>query len=385
MARPTPAFTSFMTHFSSLPDPRSPLGKRHVLSDMLTIAVCAVICGADSWCAVEEFGRAKHDWFATFLELPHGVPSHDTFGRVFAALDPAALESCFGAWTSALSGGSGGKLVSLDGKSIRRSFGHAWDHSGMAHLVSAFVGANRLVLGQVAVGAGAEGGEPRGNEITALPKLLDLLDLRGSTVSIDAIGCQRSVSAKVLEKGADYVLCVKENQPTLHAELKALLDEAVLDGQMPLDHFREVDGDHGRIETRELWASDQVQHLRLPEPWPGLASIACVRRVREVIGGDTSDEWSYYVSSIRRPGAAALAEAIRGHWGIENKLHWHLDVSFGEDACRVRKGHGAENFSRLRRIALNLLQREATNKRGIRIKRQRAGWDQDYLLRVLTG
>lgn len=378
------AFTSVMTHFASLPDPRSPLGKRHVLSDMLTIAICAVICGADSWCAVEEFGRAKHKWFATFLELPHGVPSHDTFGRVFAALDPAAFEACFGAWTAALSAGGRGKLVSFDGKSLRRSFEHAWDHSGMAHLVSAFVGANRLVLGQVALQAGVGRG-PGDNEITALPKLLDLLDLRGATVSIDAIGCQRSVAAKVLEKGADYVLCVKENQPTLHAKLKALLDEAVLDGQMPLDHFHEVDGDHGRIETRRVWATDQIQHLHLPEPWPGLASVACVRRVREVIGGDSGDEWSYYVSSIRRPSAAALAGVIRGHWGIENQLHWHLDVSFAEDACRVRKGHGAENFSRLRRIALNLLQREATNPRGIKIKRQRAGWDHDYLLRVLTG
>jgi predicted transposase YbfD/YdcC len=374
-----------MTCFASLPDPRSPLGKRHVLSDMLTIAICAVICGADGWSAVEEFGRAKHKWFATFLELPHGIPSHDTFGRVFAALDPQAFEECFGSWVAALAGGgAGGKRVSVDGKSIRRSFEHAWDQSGMAHLVSAFAGANRLVLGQLAL-AGRDGQVPGDNEITALPRLLDLLDLRGATVSIDAIGCQRSVAAKVLEKRADYVLCVKENQPTLHAKLKALLDEAILDGGMNLSSFREVDGDHGRIETRRVWATDQVQHLRLPEPWPGLASIACVRRVREVIGGGSSDERSYYISSLKGADAAGMAEAIRGHWGIENRLHWHLDVSFGEDACRVRKGHGAENFSRLRRIALNLLQRETTNTRGVKIKRLRAGWDHDYLLRVLTG
>ena len=377
--------TSVMTCFASLPDPRSPLGKRHVLSDMLTIAICAVICGADGWSAVEEFGRAKHKWFATFLELPHGIPSHDTFGRVFAALDPQAFEECFGAWVAALAGdGAGGKLVSVDGKSIRRSFEHAWDQSGMAHLVSAFAGANRLVLGQLAL-AGRDGQVPGDNEITALPRLLDLLDLRGKTVSIDAIGCQRSVAAKILEERADYVLCVKENQPTLHAKLKALLDEAILDGGMNLSSFQEVDGDHGRIETRRVWATDQVQHLRLPEPWPGLASVACVRRVREVIGGESSDERSYYISSLKGADAAGMAEAIRGHWGIENRLHWHLDVSFGEDACRVRKGHGAENFSRLRRIALNLLQRETSNKRGVKIKRLRAGWDHDYLLRILTG
>lgn len=383
--------TSVMTCFASLPDPRSPLGKRHVLSDMLTIAICAVICGADGWSAVEEFGRAKHKWFGTFLELPHGIPSHDTFGRVFAALDPRAFEACFGSWVAALAGGgAGGELVSVDGKSIRRSFEHAWDRSGMAHLVSAFAGANRLVLGQLAL-AGGDGRVPGDNEITALPRLLELLDLRRKTVSIDAIGCQRPIAAKVLEKGADYVLCVKDNQPTLHAKLKALLDEAILDGGtgMNLSSFHEVDGDHGRVETRRVWASDQVHPLRLPEPWPGLGSVACVRRVREVIGpgGDSSDERSYYISSLKGPDAdaAGMARAIRGHWGIENRLHWHLDVSFGEDACRVRKGNGAENFSRLRRIALNLLQRETTNRRGIKIKRQRAGWDHDYLLRVLTG
>jgi predicted transposase YbfD/YdcC len=376
--------TSLMTCFASLPDPRSPMGKRHVLSDMLTIAICAVICGADGWSAVEEFGRAKYKWFATFLELPHGVPSHDTFGRVFAALDPAAFEECFGAWVASLArDGNSGKRVSLDGKSIRRSFGHAWDQSGMAHLVSAFVGSNRLVLGQVAL-AGKQGRVAGDNEITALPRLLDLLDLRGATVSIDAIGCQRSVAAKVLEKKADYVLCVKQNQPTLHAKLKALLDEAILDGTMGLSSFQEVDGDHGRVETRRVWASGQVQHLRPPEPWPALASMACVQRLREVAGGSTTTERHYYISSLKAD-ACGLAEAIRGHWGIENQLHWHLDMSFGEDACRIRKGHGAENFSRLRRIALNLLQQEKTNTRGVKIKRLRAGWDHDYLLRVLTG
>ena len=182
--------------------------------------------------------------------------------------------------------------------------------------------------------------------------------------------------------------CAKENQPTLRAKLKALPDEAVPDGRMPLDHFRAVDGDHGRIETREVWASDQAQHLRLPGPWPGLAGVACVRRVREVTGGGgSSDERSYYISisSLKGADAAGMAEAIRGHWGIENRLHWHLGVSFGEDACRVRRGHGAENFSRLRRTALNLPQRATTSRRGVKIKPLRAGWDHDYLLRVLAG
>jgi predicted transposase YbfD/YdcC len=377
------ALSRLMTHFADLPDPRKPLGKRHVLSDMLVIAICAVICGAEGWTDVSMFGRAKRKWFESFLSLPHGIPSHDTFGRVFALLDPTALERCFTNWTAALAQGSSGKLVSLDGKSIRRSFAHAWDASGMAHLVSAFVGENRLVLGQLATDAGGE--EPRGNEMTAIQKLLNLLDVSGATVSIDAIGCQRGVAQKIHQKQAAYVLCVKDNQPTLHEKLKRLLDEAILDKQLPLDFFQEVDGDHGRIETRRVWCTDQVQHLVLDEPWPHLASIACVERVREVIRGRTSTERSYYISSSGKGAdAATLANAIRGHWGIENQLHWHLDVSFAEDACRIRTGHAAENFSRLRRLALNQLQRETSLKVGIKTKRLTCGWDHDYLLKVLS-
>jgi predicted transposase YbfD/YdcC len=381
-----------MSHFTELPDPRRPLGKRHLLCDMLVIAICAVICGAEGWSQVAEFGRSKRAWFATFLDLPHGIPSHDTFGRVFAALDPRALERCFMSWSATLARRSGGGLISVDGKSIRRSFAHAWDAGGMMHLVSAFVADHRLVLGQLAVDdAGAGGDEPRGNEITTIAKLLDLLDVSGATVSIDAIGCQRAIARQIVDRGADYVLCVKANQPTLHARLTRLLDEAIADGQLALDHVEEVDGDHGRVETRRVWTSDQVRHLNLDEPWPSLASIACVERVREVIGGGggggggaTSTERSYYVSSIARATARALARAIRGHWAIENQLHWHLDVSFAEDACRIRTRHAAENFSRLRRIALNQLQRERTLNGGIKTKRLKAAWDHDYLLMVLS-
>ena len=380
---------SIMRHFEDLPDPRSPLGRRHVLSDLLAIAICAVICGADGWSAVEEFGHSKARWFATFLQLPHGIPSHDTFGRVFAALDPPEMERCFMAWVAALVRTCGGKLVSFDGKSLRQSFEHAWDKSGMAHLVSAFVGANRLVLGQLAVPqAGCDEQQRRGNEITVLPELLELLDLKGATVSIDAIGCQRALAQQVREKGADYVLCVKENQPKLLGSVKASMELAILEGltHTPGKFFGEVDGDHGRIETRRVWVAAAAAWLDKPllGRWPGLASIACVERVRE-IGDKTESEKHYYISSLRDCQARTLAEAVRGHWAIENQLHWHLDVSFHEDACRVRKDHGPENLSRLRRIALNLLQQETTRKRGIRIKRLRAGWDHDYLLKVLTG
>ena len=262
----------------------------------------------------------------------------------------------------------------------------------MAHLVSAFLGANRLVLGQLAVGQGGDAGEQRrGNEITILPELLGLLDLAGATVSIDAIGCQRHIAQGIRDKQADYVLCVKDNQPTLHEKVKRLLDEAILEWRDRLpgircDHFEETDGDHGRIETRRVWVSDELEHLKLSEPWPDLASVACVERVREVTGGGTSStERHYYISSIAGCDAKRMAEAIRGHWSVENQLHWHLDVSFAEDACRIRKDHGAENFSRLRRIALNLLQQETTCKRGVQTKRLRAGWDHNYLLKILAG
>lgn len=376
------AIDLLMEHFAQLPDPREASGRRHVLSDLLTIALCATVCGAEGWTQVAEFGRSKHDWFKTFLSLPHGIPSHDTFGRVFALLDPAALEQCFSTWTQALSQLSGGVLINLDGKSLRRSFAHAWDPSGIVHLVSAFVGVNRTVLGQVATDLGED--HRRGNEISAIDKLLDLLDVSGTTVSIDAIGCQRPIASKIVSKGGDYVLCVKDNQPTLHQKLKRLLDEAICDRQLRLDHFEQTDGDHGRIETRRVWCTSEVDHLKLPEPWPHLRSIACVERVRDLGGDKISSQRHYYVASLASASARTLSEAIRGHWSIENQLHWHLDVSFGEDACRVRSGHAAENLSRIRRIALNQLQRETTLKAGIKTKRLKAGWDHAYLLKVLS-
>lgn len=371
-----------MDHFVDLPDPRERGGRRHLLSDLLAIALCATICGAEGWTQVAEFGRSKREWFKTFLSLPHGIPSHDTFGRVFALLDPEAMERCFMNWTRSFAELSGGVLVSLDGKSLRHSFAHAWDASGIVHLVSAFVDANRLVLGQVATDRGDD--QPRGNEITAIEKLLDLLDISQAVVSIDAIGCQRSIARKIVERGGNYVLCVKDNQPTLHQRLRALLDEAIMDGQMPLDYFEQVDGDHGRIETRRVWCTSDVRHVKLSEPWPYLGSIACVERVREVVGGTSGIERHYYICSLKSPTAATLAEAIRGHWSIENRLHWHLDVSFGEDACRVRSGHAAQNLSRLRRIALNQLQRETSLKGGVKTKRLKAGWDHNYLIKVLA-
>jgi predicted transposase YbfD/YdcC len=379
----------FVRYFGELPDPRG-RNKIHKLSDVIVIAVMAVICGADGWTEVELFGDSKKKWLATFLELPGGIPSHDTFDRIFSLLDPQAFEKCFMAWMSTLVELAGGKLIAIDGKSIRRSFEHAWDKSGMSHLVSAFVsqGGNRLVFGQVAV-------EDKSNEITAIPKLLELMDLKGSVVTVDAMGTQREVAGKIISGGGDYVLPVKDNQPGLLRKVKPLLDEAALGGidGLNVGFFEQTQEGHGRIETRRVWVVDDVTHLgkSLLKLWPGLAggSLALVERVRQDLGdmsGKVRVERHYYISSIKGSDAAAagaMAGHIRGHWSVENNLHWQLDVSFAEDQRRIRKGHGAENFSRLCRIALNLLKREKSVKTGIKGKRLNAGWDHDYLLRLI--
>lgn len=372
---------SIREHFGDLPDPRRPQGVRHRLCDLITIAVCAVICAADTWADVADFGRAKAAWFATFMDLPHGTPSPDTFERVFARLAPDAFERCFAAWTAALAGSSGGKLVAVDGKRVRRSFEHAWDHSTATHLVSAFVAENRAVFGQLAV-------DCKENEIVAIPKLLALLDLAGATVTADATGCQTAIAGRVVAAGGDYVLAVKANQPTLHDRIdrnaRALLLERFAGTRH--GHARTVDGDHGRIETRDVWVTDELGWLGDErDRWPGLRSVVVVQSTRDLPLRGAGTERRYYISSHGGVDAAAMGERVRGRWAVENGLHWVLDVAFGEDAARHRKGHSAENFSRLRRIALNLLNRDASRKRGVKGKRLNAAWDHDYLLKLLTG
>jgi predicted transposase YbfD/YdcC len=376
----------FLRFFDDLPDPRA-ANRVHRLGDLFAIAICAVICGADSWVDVAMFAQSKRAWLGTFLDLEHGVPSHDTFGRVFARIDPEAFERCFGQWMASLKAQHATegtpRLIAIDGKSIRRSFQHAWDKSGMVHLVSAFAEHNRMVLAQVAT-------HDKANEIEAIPRLLELLDLdEGDVVTIDAIGCQKKIAEQVaLHTDADYLLAVKQNQPALHEKVKQLLDEAVLENfaGMKHDFVQTVDGDHGRIETRRVWVTDQVQHLgeSILSQWPALCSVVMVESVRE-LPDHCSVERRYFISSLQNPDAQSMATCIRGHWGIENRLHWQLDVSFGEDQRRVRKDHGPENFSRLSRMSLNLLKNEKTLKVGVKAKRLRAGWDEPYLLKLLTG
>jgi predicted transposase YbfD/YdcC len=371
--------------FADLPDPRK-ANHMHRLVDIVTIALLAVISGAEDWVNVALWGQCKHQWLASFLELPAGIPSHDTFNRVFSRIDPDAFENCFRLWTTGLVEASGGKLVAIDGKSLRRSFEHGWDKSGMCHLVSAFVQANHLVLAQRA----ADG---KGKELDAMAALLKLLDLKGSLVTIDAIACQKNIAQLITDAKADYLLQVKENQSTLLAKTQTLFAEAELEKYAGFAHAtaKSVDGEHGRIETRVVDVLWDIQHLgELAGEWPALASLVRIRRTRETIGKDgqprTTTVDHYAISSLgRQHQAQRFLDASRGHWCIENNLHWQLDVSFGEDDCRLHKDHGAENFSRLCRIALNLLKRETSRKVGIKTKRNICGWDHDYLLKVLLG
>jgi predicted transposase YbfD/YdcC len=371
--------SSFHDHFAALTDPRCPFApnNRHLLMDILVIAVCAVISGAEGWEDMEEYGKANAEWLGDLLDLPHGIPGHDTFRRVLSRLAPEELTQCFIAWTNALSAASGGDIVSIDGKTLRHSFDQATSTAAI-HMVSAWASANRLVLGQLKV-------EEKSNEITAIPALLRLLDVTGAVVTIDAMGCQKDIAKTITEQGADYVLALKDNHPTLAEAVTVFLNDARATGFADIAHayHETVDGDHGRIETRRYWITSEIEWLGAKASWSNLHSVGMVEARREV-GNTVQVETRYFLTSLPAQGVR-FAQAVRQHWGIENSLHWVLDVSFDEDACRIRKDKGAQTFAVLRHIALNLLRREPHHKRGIKARRKRAGWDRDYLFQVLTG
>ena len=367
---------SLFDSLGQVPDPRRERTKLHQLVDILVIAVCATICAAETWEEIEEFGQAKESWFKKFLALPNGIPSHDTFRRVFLLINPQKFQESFLIWMRALTRETEGEIVAIDGKQARG----ARTTSGKEGLrmVSAWAAEQCLVLGQIKT---AE----KSNEITAIPLLLELLELKGCIVTIDAMGCQREIAAQIISQEADYVLSLKGNQGQLHEEVEEYFAwaERINFKDLEYDSCRTLEKDHGRIEERRCWVTPDTDWFTEKAQWAGLRCFIMVEHKREVIGGATSIERRYFISSLA-PDAKQALRCVRGHWGIENSLHWVLDVAFREDACRTRTGHAPENLATLRHIAVNLLKQERSCKLGVKSKRLKAGWDESYMLKVLN-
>ncbi len=361
---------TFFEHFASLPDPRIDRTKRHKLCDIVFIAIASVLSGCDDWNDMELYGKAKYEWLKNYLELPHGIPSHDTFNRLFAALNPAAFQECFLSWIESVAQLTKGTLVSIDGK---RLCGSGTDGSkSIVHLVSAWCEANQMMLAQCKV-------DDKSNEITAIPTLLEVLELKGCIVSIDAMGCQRQIAAAVIDKEADYILAVKDNQEFLLDDMKEAFEQS---RDVRCDTKLEVG--HGRIEKRSCRIIEDTEWICKTEKWKGvqtLIEITSQRTSKKTL--EMQREVRYYISSLHS-NAACFNSYIREHWGIENSLHWTLDVVFSEDQSRKRAGNAAENFALLTRIALNVLKNDTSVKLSMKNKRHKAGWDNDYLLHLLS-
>lgn len=361
-------------YFDKLSDPRRETeNKLHALSDILCIALCAVISGCDDWESVEEFGEAKKDWFRKFLPLTNGIPSHDTFRRVFSLIDPDEFEKIFSIWAmqAGMITADGEGHIALDGKTVRRS------HNGKAakalHLVHAWSCSQGILIGQQKV-------DDKSNEITAIPDVLSLFDLEGITVTIDAMGCQKDIAEQIVEEGGNYVLAVKGNQGDMLDDIKLYFDTEAKD--RPRGDFKAVEKDHGRIETRKIWVEDNIEWLQHKNEWKGLQSIVMVEAIREIQDKKTKER-RYYISSLP-DDAKRLGKTIRAHWGIENSLHYVLDMAFNEDQSRARVGHSAENLAIIRRFALNLLKHNKTCKLGVKNKRLKAAYDDDYRASILS-
>lgn len=361
-------------HFSTLIDPRVDRTQKHPFINVLFIAVCGVICGADSWVAIERYGKSKTQWLSNFLDLSEGIPSHDTFGRVFAALDIEAFGACFCSWVAALTH-TESEVIAIDGKAMRATK-NLIDNLGPLYLVNAWCNANQLVLGQVEV-------DKKSNEITAVPKLLDLLDIKDATVTTDAMGCQKEIVKKIREKDGHYVLAVKGNQGNLHSNI-SLFMHSIEKNEVTADveYTKTIDGEHGRVETREYWTTDTLDWLDSKAAWQDLSTATMVKSTRE-INGDTSIEYRFYISDHPLSQYKKISSTVRTHWQVENCLHWSLDVSFNEDRWRSKLGNCAACMGFINKIALNLLKQEKTAKVGIKNKRLMAAWDDKYLAKVL--
>jgi predicted transposase YbfD/YdcC len=365
-------------HFSEMEDPRLERSIQHKLIDIITIAICAVICGADTWVDIETYGLAKEEWFKQFLELANGIPSHDTFARVFARLDPEQFQQSFLSWIKSISNVTQGEVIAIDGKTLRHSYDNAQEKNAIS-MVSAWATTNRLVLGQVKV-------DEKSNEIKAIPELLKVLSLRGCIVTIDAIGCQKEIVKLIAGQEADYVITLKKNQGSLYKRVESLFSEALRSKYQGFTHnsFRRSQESHGREETRYCVMLSNIQNQIDPKgEWQNLQSIGRADVMRTV-KGKTKIETRYFISSLPN-NAKLLADSVRQHWGIENSLHWVLDVAFREDDSRIRKDNAPQNFAVLRHIAHSLLQQNKSVKTGIKNKRLKAGWDNEYLASVLFG
>jgi predicted transposase YbfD/YdcC len=366
---------TLIDHFSIIEDSRDERKRRHLLIDTIVIAIAAVLCGADGWTQIEEFGKAKEQWFRRFLKLPFGIPSHDTLGRIFAVLSPEVFEARFREWVASVRAVCGEDVIAIDGKSLRRSHSRK-KGLGPLHMVSAWSTANGLVLAQQAT-------EAKSNEITAIPKVLQMLELKGCIVTIDAMGCQKAIAEQIVEGGGEYVLALKGNQSKLAEAVEEVFTDADAADYAgwPMDFYETRERGHGRVETRRYWTLTAVEKIPQAGEWAELNTIGMVQCERQVDGKTTTESRFYIASS--GGDARRFAWAVRSHWGIENGLHWCLDIAFREDESRVRDRQAANNLAVMRHIAMGLLKKDTTIKRGIKTKRLVAGWDEDYLAKLL--
>lgn len=368
------ADVELLGYLSIVRDPRLDRKKLHRLSDILFLSVCAGLCGCDTWEDIYDFAVIRESWLKQYILLPHGIPSPDTIARVFSLLDPTEFETAFRNWVLSLYRVEEGKVIAIDGKRVRGSYGNG---KSAIHMVGAFATEAGLALAQVKTA-------DKSNEITAIPELLDALVLKGCVVTLDAMGCQKPIVTKIMDQGGDYVISLKGNQGTLHEDVRLFLTTEKEGGFKNTAHafYETIEKGHGRIETRRYWVTDQIAWLENRDAWPGLRSIGLVESIRE-IKGEISHELRCFIGSIQ-PNAKLFSQAVRQHWAIENNLHWQLDVTFDEDKLRVRLGYAAQNLSVMRRMILNLLKLDTTAKGSLKGKRKKAGWSQEYLEHLLA-